>query len=74
MCIVCLEWEKGKLTAKEALNNLGELMQGASLAGKAHYDDVVEKILDKEVPVSHADEELDQKWHDEMHNGAQETE
>jgi hypothetical protein len=69
MCIVCKEWTAGRMTSKEALRNLGELMQSASLAGKAHYDDVVEKILDKEVPLSDNDEELDQSWHEETHDG-----
>lgn len=73
MCIVCKEWLAGKLTSKEALGNLGELI---GMKGEAdrdpkirHYYKAVEKILDKEVPLSDTDEELDQSWHEETHDG-----
>jgi hypothetical protein len=66
MCVVCKEWIAGKMTSKEALGNLGELMVGADSKGKAHYEEVVEKILDKEVPVVQ-DDELDQSWYEETH-------
>lgn len=68
MCVICKEWQSGKLTTQEALRNLGELMVSASLAGKAHYDDVVEEIMNKEVPMALVDEELDQKWHEETYD------
>jgi len=69
MCKVCVEWEMGKLTNKEALNILGELIGESTADSKRHkhYYGVVEKILDKEVPMADADEELDQKWHEETH-------
>jgi hypothetical protein len=73
MCLVCKDWIAGKLTSKEALSNLGELigMKGeADLDPKIrHYYDAVNKILDKEVPLSQNDEELDQSWHEETHDG-----
>lgn len=69
MCIVCRDWEAGKLTSKEALQNLGELIQAAKEDEKEHYFEVSEKILDKEVPLSETDEELDQTWHEETHDG-----
>lgn len=72
MCIVCKEWEAGKLSFKEALDNLGELI---GMKGEAdrdpkirHYYEAVSKILDKEVPMSDSDEELDTKWHEENHD------
>ena len=68
MCVVCKEWEAGKLTSEEALKNLGELMS-SDKKKSAHYEEVVEKILDKEVPVNDPDEELDQSWHEETHDG-----
>lgn len=71
MCIVCKDWQAGQLTSKEALRNLGELigMKGeADLDPKIrHYYKAVEKILDKEVPVSDSDEELNKIWHDQTH-------
>ena len=69
MCMICKDWELGKLTSKEALRNLGEVMAEATKAGRAHYDDVVEKILNKEVPLDESDEELDKSWHEETHGG-----
>lgn len=68
MCIVCKDWELGKLTSKEALRALGELISGAKEKEKEHLFKVSEKILDKEVPLSENDEELDQKWHEETHD------
>ncbi len=72
MCIVCVEWEAGKLTSKEALRALGELI---GMKGEAdrdpkvrHYYKSVEKILDKEVPVSDTDDELNKNWHEETHD------
>lgn len=69
MCVVCKEWQAGKLTSKEALNNLGELINAAGEEGveTMHYWEVTSKILDKEVPVGESDEELDKSWHDEIH-------
>ena len=67
MCIICKEWESGKLTSEEALKNVGELMEGANEKESEHYEQVVEKILDKEVPLSETDEELDKSWHEETH-------
>jgi hypothetical protein len=68
MCIVCTEWEKGKLTSKEALRNLGEMIGTGTEKEKEHFFKVSEKILDKEVPLADADEDLDQKWHEETHD------
>ena len=73
MCIVCVEWNKGNLTSKEAMRNLGEMI---GMKGEAdldpdirHYYEAVEKILDKEVPLSDTNEELDSKWHRETRDG-----
>jgi hypothetical protein len=71
MCIVCKDWEAGKLSSKEAIKNLGELigMKGENDKDPKirHYYKAVEKILDKEVPVSDSDEELNRIWHDQTH-------
>ena len=68
MCIVCRDWEAGKLTSKEALRALGEMIPGAKPKEKEHFFKVSEKILDKEVPLNENDEELDQSWHEETHD------
>lgn len=50
MCIVCTDWLKGKMTNKEALNAIGEMFETSTEEESKHYFEVVEKILDKEVP------------------------
>ena len=52
MCLVCKEWQAGKLTSKEALDALGELID-TDINGKEHYFEVADKILDKEIGDSH---------------------
>jgi hypothetical protein len=50
-CIVCLEFEKGKLTSKEALSNLGEMINDNSTKEEIeHYFEAANKIMDKEIP------------------------
>lgn len=68
MCKVCVEWEAGKLTSKEALNALGEMMRAEEDEKKSnHYLRAVDKVLDKEVPMADTNEELDKTWHEETH-------
>lgn len=70
MCVVCKDWEKGKITSEEALRNLGELMISVDEYSEenVHYLDVSEKILSKEVPFEETDEELDKNWHEETYD------
>lgn len=65
MCNLCVEWEKGKLTAKEAMGAIGELI--ASGKDKEHLVELSERILDKEVPISENDDELNKSWYEETH-------
>lgn len=64
MCIICVEWEKGKMTAKEALNALGEMMDPFDAKDNKHYLEAYGKILDKEVPMNDTDPALDKAWQD----------
>lgn len=58
MCLICVDWEKGGLTSKEALRNLGEYINTSDKdEDKEHYFGVVEKILDKEMEQSDDDSE-----------------
>ena len=51
MCMLCVEWESGKLTNLEALKNAGEIMMYSEDEQEiAHIDGVVTKILEKEFP------------------------
>lgn len=65
MCIVCVEWQAGKLTSKEALKNLGELIKTED--AKDHYFLAVDKILDKEMQTTVYDDETDTAWHKETY-------
>jgi hypothetical protein len=68
MCKVCVEWQAGRLTSKEALRNLGELLDSDSDLMVKHYYGVIEDIMDKEVPFVEEDKELEKIWHDETHD------
>lgn len=68
MCIVCLDWEKGKLTNKEAMKNLGEMLNSTKDDGiRDHLFGLSNKIIDSEFPPIAVDEELDLKWWEESH-------
>ena len=49
MCNICMEYEKGKMTDKEALRALGEMVSIEPDQAKPdyHYYEVIDKILDK---------------------------
>lgn len=50
MCIICKEWTKGKLTAKEAFNAIGEtLNSGVDQKTIEHVNDLIDQILEKEL-------------------------
>ena len=65
MCLVCKDWQLGKLTNKEALRAIGEMVDSGE--NKEHLMRLAEKILDKEVPMGDDDGELNKSWHDETH-------
>ena len=63
MCKICVEWEKGKMTSKEALRAAGEIMYGTNEKNAQHAAEVVEKIMAKEVPSgAQQDEELNAEF------------
>jgi hypothetical protein len=61
-----LDWQKGKLTSKEALRNLGELINTES-ENKSHYWETLDKIMDSEMQNKVVDEELDAAYWSETH-------
>lgn len=47
MCMICAQWEQGKLTNKEAMNNLGEVSPVEwTDEDAAHFFELVQKIID----------------------------
>lgn len=69
MCIICIEWEKGKLTTKEAYRNMGEALSTTEdEAVRNHLFELSEKLLESELPTSESDEEIDKAWHKETYD------
>jgi len=51
-CMVCVEYNKDRLTSKEALSNIGEMIGNPNNTSEdvAHLIELTNKILDQEVP------------------------
>jgi len=50
MCMICTEWELGKLTNQEALKNVGEAIESTQSQKKIeHLLELTDKILDKDM-------------------------
>ena len=61
MCIICKDWQSGKMTSREALRAVGEMM-GTSGANERHLQSVVDKIMEKESPEGESNPDLDEEW------------
>ena len=49
MCLMCVEYEKGKMTSREVLNAVGEMLDfSEDETEKAHLFGLVERVLDTE--------------------------
>ena len=48
MCRICVEWEKEKMTNKEALNAIGELLADSDEETKTHLFELVNRVIDEE--------------------------
>tara|TARA_R100000008_G_C3449799_1_gene98753 strand:- start:66 stop:296 length:231 start_codon:yes stop_codon:yes gene_type:complete len=61
MCLICVEYEKGKLKIKEALTNLEEMKESVGLT---HYDEVkaflAEESLNEYYNVPYLGREIDE--------------
>lgn len=64
MCIICLEWEKEKLTSKEAFRAIGEMMTPDT---QKHLEELSEKILSKEVPMPETNADADEAFWNATH-------
>jgi len=66
MCLICSDWEKEKLTVKEAMRNIGEILSGTTDPEKIeHLIDLSGRILDKDVPLRDSDVGMDANWEKE---------
>lgn len=64
MCIICIEWEKGKMTSKEAFKAIGETMNPKT---QKHLEDLSEKILSKEVPLTETNADAEEAFWNATH-------
>lgn len=61
-CLLCIEYEKGKMTAKETLNNIGEMIDSTTdEEKKSHLFELADKVISKEQPF--------QEWDDDFQTG-----
>jgi hypothetical protein len=68
MCNICAEWEKGKLTSKEAFRNIGELINTSDDEKVIeHMISLSGKILDSEVSSGESDDDMDKAWQSETY-------
>jgi hypothetical protein len=45
MCLVCTDWQKGKLSAQEAIRNLTEMVNTSDKdEDKRHYSETISKV------------------------------
>jgi hypothetical protein len=51
-CIICLEWQKELMSSKEALANIGEMIENPNNSEEdvLHLLELSNKIVDREVP------------------------
>lgn len=59
MCYICEMWEEGAVTSEEALHVAGEFMKMEDIH---HLQELTDKILEKEVPLTKRDEEFEASW------------
>jgi hypothetical protein len=68
MCLICTEWQKGNLTAKEAFRNLGEQLNVANDEDDhetvEHLLELSNKIMDAEVPYEERDMQSEAQMED----------
>lgn len=63
MCVICIDWEKGKMTSKEAMDAIREVIDTTDLERTGHLVKLAERIVNKEFPEPAAqDVELDAEW------------
>lgn len=67
MCIICKDWQAGKLTDREAFRAIGELLGTDDEEKRRHLFELSDRILEEGDPLPEWDEEVDGQWWDENH-------
>lgn len=70
MCMICLEWDKGSMSSKEALGNIGETIGDPNNTEEEieHLMELSGRIIDKELPFKEWDNDDDVGILDELDN------
>ena len=66
MCIICTEWSKGKMTAKEAFRAIGETMN-SDLKQVEHLTELSDRIMDTEIPLNTRNEQAEKDFWNSTH-------
>jgi hypothetical protein len=65
MCVLCIEWEKGKMTSKEAFGAMQEII--STVSDKNHLIELTNKILASDTPTDERDHEFEKQWSEETY-------
>ncbi len=58
-CMLCVEYEKGKMTSRETLANIGEMIDSTDdEEKKAHLFELADKVITKDMPFDEFDEDF----------------
>ena len=58
-CMLCVEYEKGKMTSKETLANIGEMIDSTDdEEKKANLFELADKVITKDMPFDEFDEDF----------------
>lgn len=69
MCNICIDWEKQRMTSKEAFRAIGEVLHTSNDKSQVqHAKELAERIIQKEVPTTETNEEADGDWWNATHS------
>lgn len=64
MCMLCVEWEKQRITSKEAFKAIGEMITPTT---KEHLQELAERIIQKEVPETQTNKDAEEAFWNATH-------
>jgi hypothetical protein len=67
MCKTCKQFKLGELSSKEALKLLGDELSSQDCRNKDHLWRAIDMIMDKELPQTQPDEEIESEWWKKTH-------
>lgn len=67
MCQLCIEWQKRRITPKEAYRAIGEMLTTADSEKVKHLTNLSNEIIESEVPETKPNSAADQAWWNSTH-------